>query len=62
MKNNWYTFPLGAITTLIFFLIGYLTGRWEIAWLVFLLNPILYWFMHNQKKKNEEDKHDDLDF
>jgi len=62
MKNNWYTFPLGALTTLIFFLIGFFTGRWDMAWLVFLLNPILIGLCITKKKKSKEDKHDDLDF
>lgn len=63
MKNKWYAFPVGALTTLIFFLIGFLTGKWNIAWLIFLLNPIFYWYIHNFKTQNKDDDDgDDLDF
>ena len=69
MKNKMYGFPIGAATTLGFFLIGFLFGRWDIAWLVFLLNPIFFWYANVQKKKRdlkEKDEktkeEDDLDF
>lgn len=62
MKNNWYTFPVGAITTLAFFLIGYFTGEWGKAWIVFLINPIAYWVINNSTKANKTSEKDELDF
>ncbi|GAB7390861.1 hypothetical protein [Lactococcus garvieae] len=61
MKNNWYTFPVGAATTLAFFFFFYLTGEWGKSWIVFLINPIAYWIIHNSKKENITREKDELE-
>ena len=65
MKKNLYTFPVGALTTIIFFLIGFLTGKWQYAWLVFLANPIFYWLINSfgqEKQKAAKTEDDELDY
>ncbi|MQW22514.1 MULTISPECIES: hypothetical protein [unclassified Lactococcus] len=53
MKNKFYRFPVGAATTFAFFAIGMWTGQWGKAWVIFLLNPLLYWLIDRPKTEKE---------
>ena len=48
---NWKTFPYTTFCSLVFFLIGYLTGQWDKAWLIWLTIPIFNSFAQKNKTK-----------
>lgn len=62
MENGKYMYPIGATTTLLFFILGYTTGQWDKVWVVFLLNPIAGWFIYNHNHSDKPKENDELDF
>ena len=52
---NWHKFPYPIVCVIAYFLIGYLTHRWDYNWLVYLTIPIYYSFAHSTKPKQDKD-------
>ena len=43
-KSFYLRLPVFLVTVLIFFVLGFLFSMWKSAWIVFLINPLYYWF------------------